>query len=50
MKRERSGTLSLNDLDGILGNPILKKFNITFDFRRRKMYWAPNGSFAESVR
>ena len=46
----RSGTLSLSDLDGVLGNPILRKFNITFDYRRKRMYWEPNGSFSENVR
>jgi hypothetical protein len=43
------GTLSLNDLDGILGNPILKMFNITFDYRRKKMYWEPNQLFSQKV-
>lgn len=46
----RSGTLSLNDLDGILGNPILKMFNITFDYRRKKMYWEPNQSLSQNVK
>lgn len=45
----QSGTLSLDDLDGILGSPILKMFNITFDYRRKKMYWEPNRSFSQKV-
>ena len=44
------GSLSLNDLDGILGNPILKMFNITFDYRRKKMYWEPNQLFSQIVK
>jgi len=50
LTRAQSGTLSLKDLDGILGNPILKMFNITFDYRRRRMYWEPNQSFSQKVR
>jgi hypothetical protein len=50
LTQTQSGTLSLNDLDGILGNPILKMFNITFDYRRKKMYWEPNQSFSQKVK
>jgi hypothetical protein len=50
LTRAQAGTLSLNDLDGIVGNPILKMFNITFDYRRKKMYWEPNQSFAQTLR
>jgi len=50
LTQAQSGTLSLNDLDGILGNPILKMFNITFDYRRKKTYWEPNQSFSQQVR
>lgn len=50
LTQARSGTLSLNDLDGILGNPILKMFNITFDYRRHKMYWEANQSFGQTVK
>ena len=50
LTQAESGTLSLDDLDGILGNPILKMFNITFDYRRKKMYWEPNQSFSQNVK
>ena len=50
LTQAKSGTLSLNDLDGILGNPILKMFNITFDYRRKKMYWEPNQLFSQKVK
>lgn len=50
LTQAQSGTLSLSDLDGILGNPILKMFNITFDYRRKRMYWERNGSFSPTVR
>lgn len=50
LTQAQSGTLSLNDLDGILGNPILKMFNITFDYRRKKMYWEPNQSLSQRVK
>lgn len=50
LTQAQSGTLSLNDLDGILGNPILKMFNITFDYRRKKMYWEPNRFFSQTAK
>jgi len=50
LTQAQAGTLSLNDLDGILGNPILRMFNITFDYQRKKMYWEPNGSFSEKIK
>lgn len=50
LTQAEAGTLSLHDLDGIVGNPILKMFNITFDYRRKKMYWEPNQSFSQKVK
>jgi hypothetical protein len=50
LAQAQAGTLSLDDLEGILGNPILKMFNITFDYRRKKMYWEPNQSFSQKVK
>ena len=50
LTQAEAGTLSLNDLDGIVGNPILKMFNITFDYRRKKMYWEPNHSFSQKIK
>lgn len=49
LTQAQSGSLSLTDLDGLLGNPILKMFNITFDYRRKKMYWEPNREFSKTV-
>jgi hypothetical protein len=45
-----SGTLSLSEIEGILGGPILRKFNTTFDYHGRKMYWEPTRSFSPDLR
>jgi len=37
-----SGALSYRNFDGIVGNPILKRYHITFDYSDRKMYFEPN--------
>ena len=35
------GVLSFEDFDGIIGNRILQRFNITFDYQRNTMYLEP---------
>lgn len=50
LAQAQAGTLALTEIDGVLGNPILKKFNITYDYSRRKMYWEPNQLFSQKVR
>ncbi|MEO9485024.1 MAG: aspartyl protease family protein [Ekhidna sp.] len=42
-----SGVFSLLNFDGILGNSILKRFNITFDYRKNRMFINPNKSIDE---
>ncbi|MGB3465215.1 MAG: aspartyl protease family protein [Cyclobacteriaceae bacterium] len=32
---------------GIIGNNVLKRFNIIFDYKNKKMYWEKNNSFDE---
>jgi predicted aspartyl protease len=36
-----SGVLSFSDIDGIIGNRILQRFNLTFDYQRNMMYLEP---------
>lgn len=38
--------------DGIghIGNGLLKRFNIAFDYKNRESYWKPNQSFVEEFR
>ncbi len=41
----KSGFFSSERPDGLIGNSILKKYNITFDYQRKKTYWEPNNRF-----
>lgn len=36
------GLMASPDLQGVLGNNFLKRFNITYDFSRNKVYLEPN--------
>jgi hypothetical protein len=46
----RAGVLSSSEVDGLLGNPVLRKFNITYDYRAKRTYWRPNSHFDMPVR
>lgn len=37
-------------VDGIIGNGILKRFNITFDYARKKIHFSKNDSYAEKFK
>ncbi len=39
------GVLATEQVAGIVGNEILKRFNITFDYRRKRSYWEANEAF-----
>jgi hypothetical protein len=39
------GIFALEGIAGILGNEILKRYNITFDYKRKRSYWEPNHKF-----
>jgi predicted aspartyl protease len=38
------GVLSFDNINGIIGNKILQRFNITFDYANDKLYFEPNGN------
>ena len=46
----RVGVLSSDEVDGLLGSPVLRKFNITYDYSRKRTYWEPNHHFRDPVR
>ncbi len=37
-----TGILVTDLVAGIIGNPIMRKFNVTFDYKRKKTYWNQN--------
>ena len=41
------GALAKKKTAGIIGNELLKKFNITFDYKSKKSYWTLNHKFNE---
>lgn len=40
-----SGMLSKEDIDGMMGNNFLKRFNMLIDFRNNKIYLQPNNYY-----
>jgi len=44
LSQAESGVLSFDGIDGIIGNRILKRFNIIFDYPRSFIYLEPNGN------
>lgn len=40
-----SGMLSKKDIDGMMGNKFLKRFNMFIDFRNNKIYLQPNNYY-----
>ena len=44
------GVLSSKEIDGLLGDPVLRKFNITYDYSAKRTYWRPNNHFSDPVR
>ncbi len=47
LSQAESGVLSFDGIDGIIGNRILKRFNIIFDYQRSLIYLEPNGNMAK---
>jgi membrane-associated protease RseP (regulator of RpoE activity) len=44
----QSGRQPINDaLAGSIGNAVLKRFTVTFDYARHVIFFAPNGDFAK---
>ena len=46
----RSGLMAFKTFDGIIGNDILKRFNITYDHINAKLYLAPNSLYESEFR
>lgn len=44
LSQAEHGVLSFEGIDGIIGNRILKRFNIIFDYPRSLIYLEPNGN------
>ncbi|RMG24622.1 MAG: PDZ domain-containing protein [Bacteroidetes bacterium] len=44
------GVESLEEIDGIIGNELLKKFNLTFDYRDQLIFIHPSRYFDEPLR
>ena len=41
-----AGVLSFDDINGIIGNRILQRFNLTFDYQRGMMYLEPSAHYS----
>ena len=46
----QEGVLSFDGISGIIGNRVLKKFNITFDYQRSLMYLEPNANMSKKYK
>lgn len=47
LSQAESGVLSFGGIDGIIGNRILKRFNIVFDYPRSLIYVEPNANMSK---
>ena len=47
LSSDNKGVLSLQNLDGIIGNRILKRFNVTFDYQHGLVHLEPNSTIAD---
>ncbi|MEL7146223.1 MAG: aspartyl protease family protein [Bacteroidota bacterium] len=47
ISQAKSGIQHSKKVFGILGNNVLRRFNIIFDYTNKKMYWEKNASFDE---
>ncbi len=45
LAQTKSGALSTSALAGIIGNEVLKRFNVVFDYSRQRIYLEPNHLF-----
>ena len=46
----KGGLLAFKTFDGIIGNEILKRFDLVYDYINSKMYLDPNDQFQENFR
>ena len=42
------GFLASKKVAGLVGNEILKRFNITYDYKRKRSYWVKNNQFVRA--
>ncbi len=47
LSQAENGVLSFSGIDGIIGNRILKRFNIIFDYPRSLIYLEPNANMSK---
>lgn len=47
LSQELGGIQGDTEMAGIIGNEILHRFNIVFDYKNRKMWWSKNSKFDE---
>lgn len=47
LSHAKSGIQNHKKISGILGNGLLDKFNITYDYHSKKMYWEKNSKYDE---
>jgi len=47
LSQAENGVLSFKGIDGIIGNRILKRFNIVFDYTRSLIYLEPNANMSK---
>lgn len=48
LSQAENGVLSFSGIDGIIGNRILKRFNIIFDYPRSLIYLEPNANMSKT--
>ncbi len=48
ISQAKSGIQHSKKVFGIIGNNVLRRFNIIFDYKNKKMYWEKNSSFDEA--
>ena len=49
VSQDRGGALASTDFDGVIGGEILRRFNVIFDYPRRRLILEPNAHYAEAV-
>ncbi|MCB0496795.1 MAG: aspartyl protease family protein [Cyclobacteriaceae bacterium] len=47
LSQAQEGVLSFDGINGIIGNRILQKFNVTFDYQRNLLYLEPNSNMGK---
>ena len=45
-----AGVFSWKIIDGIIGNELLKRFNITYNYKKKETYWEPNKHYNDDFK